>query len=279
MIPRRILGAAALVLAAGSLGGCVAAAIPLAAAGMMARSQLDGGNEVAEPAVPKRTALAPLPSASPVSIPGYRVMADMTELPPPSPGPAGSGEAVTRFSVYALQQAMQDPAREPRLGALLAEPGSLRPARQECGTRPPAILIDVDPGRATFDPLGAPRPAPSLAPALLSLREQGVAIVWQSRLGENFAEPVRAVLRETGLDPLGRDRLLLADSVEDRKQTLRDDLAANLCVVAILGDERADFDELYLYLKDPDVALPLESMIGRGWFLADPIIEEAGNGG
>ena len=45
------------------------------------------------------------------------------------------------------------------------------------------------------------------------------------------------------------------------------DFAAEFCVVALAGDERADFDELFQYLKNPAAAAPLEALIGKGWFL------------
>ena len=281
MTLRGFLGVATLIVATGSLGGCVAAVIPVAAAGMLAKGQLEGRDQPrgsyapTQAVVPRPTTPAPVDASVTASQSGsHVVMTGMTELPRPSAAPdAQRNEAIQRFSDYALEQAMRDPARLPREGALLTEAGSLRPIRQECAAQPPAILIDLDPGRGTFDPLGDLQIEPSLAPALLSLREQGVAVLWQSRLGENFGEALREVLIEDGLDPRGEDRLLLASSLDERKQTLRDDLAKNYCIVAILGDERADFDELYLYLKDPGVAFPLEPLIGQGWFLADPIVQ------
>ena len=41
------------------------------------------------------------------------------------------------------------------------------------------------------------------------------------------------------------------------------------------GDDRADFDELYDYLRDPDGAITLEKMFGNGWFLTPPPLVEA----
>jgi len=53
----------------------------------------------------------------------------------------------------------------------------------------------------------------------------------------------------------------------DRKQTRRDDLANVSCVIAIAGDSRTDFNELFEYLVKPEAALALELLIGQGWFL------------
>ena len=57
-------------------------------------------------------------------------------------------------------------------------------------------------------------------------------------------------------------------SIQDRKQTRRRAFAEEHCVVAILGDEKADFDELYQYLRSPDDAVTLERLVGDRWFLA-----------
>ena len=46
-------------------------------------------------------------------------------------------------------------------------------------------------------------------------------------------------------------------------------------VPAIAGDRKADFDEVFDYLRNPDgpVAIALEQFIGAGWFLAPPPIK------
>ena len=279
MIRGRAPACAALLLAACALSGCVAAVIPLAAAGTMVKRAADGSLDGTLDGSRRRAAAAAAATPPPATdgLPaidgmGTARLTTLTELPPPSPAPsAGQRDAVVNFSVYALQQAKREPGTSPREGALLASPGSLSAVRQDCGTRPPAVLIDLDPGRASFDPLGDLAPPAALGPALLSLRAQGVLVVWQSRLGDNFAETVREALATSGLDPAGVDALLLASSLEQRKQSLRDDYAASHCIVAMLGDERADFDELFLYLKEPDAAVGLESLIGAGWFLADDL--------
>jgi hypothetical protein len=41
-------------------------------------------------------------------------------------------------------------------------------------------------------------------------------------------------------------------------------------VVAIAGDARSDFDELFDYLMDPSAALPIEALLDAGWFLTPP---------
>jgi len=41
------------------------------------------------------------------------------------------------------------------------------------------------------------------------------------------------------------------------------------------GDDRADFDELYSYLRNPNGAVMLEPMFNNGWFLTPPPLVEA----
>ena len=35
-----------------------------------------------------------------------------------------------------------------------------------------------------------------------------------------------------------------------------------------MGDEKRDFDELFAFLKDPDAAFALDTLLGEAWFLA-----------
>ena len=78
---------------------------------------------------------------------------------------------------------------------------------------------------------------------------------------------MRRALRASGLDPAGRDELVLMRYPEERKQTRREDFAKQYCLVAIAGDDRADFDELFEYLKNPTAAGPLDALFGKGWFV------------
>jgi len=196
----------------------------------------------------------------------------LTFKPGPLPAPsAGSDWVVEGFLAHALDQTQRNPALTPRQSALLAEPGELRPERMDCGNRAPAVIVDLDPGKDSFDPLAPVAGNPRLAEALAELRKREVTVFWTSHLGEGFEDSVRGVLAETGLDPQGQDRLVLLRSLDQRKHTRRTEIARTHCVVAMLGDERADFDELFHYLRQPDTALRLDAMLGSGWFLADPL--------
>ena len=123
----------------------------------------------------------------------------------------------------------------------------------------------------THDPFAAvPNGArhSALAEAVARLRAAEVEIVWGTALTADRAGDVRGWLKRSGLDPDGKDRLLLLRYPEDRKQTRREDASSERCLIAMLGDERADFDELFDYLKNPDAAVGLDVMLGEGWFLA-----------
>ncbi|MBO9512165.1 hypothetical protein [Erythrobacter sp. A6_0] len=274
MTLRGVLSSLALTGAAFALQGCVvAAAAPFAAAGVaIAKGKRDA------PRAPANAALAPAPStaaALPSSDDTAVVLTDLTALPAPSPRDIGvRDKTFLTFAQHALDRVEASPANADTRSAVLATPGAFDSERAACRARPAMVLIDLDPGRDAFDPLANSQTDPGLVDALTRLREQDVVIAWQTRLGENFAEAIRAALARTGLDPEGTDKLLVLGSLDERKQTRRDAQAKTHCIVAILGDERADFDELYLYLKDREAVVPSDAIIGRGWFLATPIVSE-----
>lgn len=275
------LALAASLSAVPLLSGCIAAAIPLAAGAAIARReaarQASGGVPApVAPLVPAQSsvtgaAVESASASSDLSAIGTR----LTALPPPDLPVGTGGVAVKAFRTYALRQTMGGAGGRERSSALLASPSDLRTARMPCGARPSAVFLDLDPGRGTFDPLAPGTADPALGAALTALRERGVAVIWFSRLGENFAGAIRAVLIQSGLDPAGGDELVLMRDIAERKQTRRDEAAKRVCPLAILGDERPDFDELYLYLKKPEAAVALDAMIGRGWFIASPFDQAA----
>ena len=154
-----------------------------------------------------------------------------------------------------------------RRSAMLANPAALTATTRTCAIQPAAVMIDLDPAGSTFDPTRATRADPALAEALAAIRGESVIVAWVSSVTADKAGAVRKALIGSGLDPAGKDELVLLRFPEERKQTRRGDLAKELCVVAIAGDERADFDELFEYLKDAAVARELEPLVGNGWFL------------
>lgn len=243
--------------------GCVAAAIPLAAGGLVAKRMT--GHD-------RNTTAAPVAQASAASDVKVTRLA-LTELPPPDAVGSAANPAVAAFRSYALAEIEKPTPASSRPSALLSRASDLRADRANCTATSSAVFVDLDPGRGTFDPLAPGVPDQAMAAALAELRGKGVEVVWFSRLGASFEQATRAALASAGLDPAGRDRLVMLSNLDERKQSRRDEVAKTACPIALLGDERADFDELYLYLKHPEAALALDAMIGRGWFLASPFAQ------
>jgi hypothetical protein len=288
--------AAFLLILALALQGCAAAVIPLAAGALMTQRER-GANGAAEPApdplAPEVVATTEL--AAPQQEPARPLLPETVEalrkagLTPgtetatltaltalPQPGLAAPNAAsdpafdrtYAAFADYALGIAARDPLKdELRPSALLARPGVLLPERAPCNFVGNAVMIDLDPADGPFDP-ALPIQHTALAAALAQLRDADVEVVWSTALTADRAGDVRGWLKRSGLDPDGKDRLLLLRYPEDRKQTRREEASSERCLIAMLGDERADFDELFDYLRNPDAAVGLDAMLGEGWFLA-----------
>ena len=259
------------------LSGCVAAAIAvpaMTAAGVLTRKP--ARPMVEAPAAAAVTIPANAAPALPAVGSGSGVTAELTaltELPPPS-GADLAGDPWRGFVSYALERSagLAGPSgvvAEPAESALLSPEGisRLTALRRPCGGNEPAVIVDLDNGPAAFSPEGAGPPSPGLAEGLARLREAGVVVLWISRADANRVNGVAEALRRSGLDPAGRDPLLLVLDEDDRKQTMRVEANEDVCVVAIAGDQRADFDELFDYLRNPDAATGFESLIGSGWFV------------
>lgn len=296
---QKLLGAFALLGAAVLLQGCVAAAVPVLAGGALARDRIGGKKneavEVSAPAPAETPAPAlvsvqadttPAPDSMSDNEPAAEVIAsdevgnaDLVESPVVAADPAASASdrvllplasagGYAPFLDYAFAKAMTPTVdAEGMTSALLRNPAALDGERLSCGSDTPAVLIDLDPAGSTFDPSGEFAAAPQLANMLANLRTRGVAIAWTSALSAADAGAVRKALARSGLDPQGEDSLLLLRYGDDRKQSRRNEFAEDHCIIAIAGDARSDFDELYEYLKEPSLAEELEAMYGAGWFI------------
>lgn len=280
-----------------SLQGCVAAIIPLAAGAAMTTGVRDDPatpeveSTVSNPKEPSAAqdlaeeatliagaqpveAIEPRTSA-PASTPAsdesaaFVVSEGLTSMPAPVGAAQGrDNPKFAAFADYALSIAALDPLEDRvRPSALLARPGLLTPERAPCRFTGNAVLIDLDSQELEFDPDKAVA-APSLGQALQRIRAEDVEVVWSTSLTADRAGDVRSWLKGNQLDPDGEDRLLLLRYPDDRKQTRREEASKERCLIAMLGDERSDFDELFDYLKDPKSAFALDAMLGDGWFLA-----------
>lgn len=297
MIARRLVAVAAVLCAFPQLSGCVAAALPaLAAGGMLSAKGVDTSDRAKDRGPPQVTVdrTGPSTTSAQSEVTRSYTMDDGTRmevlagpLPPGDPVMPASAAAVLEagrivpgttpglaglavyepFYAFAGTQGTLPVVGSERRSAILVNPGALKPQTRECSVHPAAVLVDLDPQGGVLDPAASLRADPMLARTLAALRAQKVAVAWISGNTADRAGAIRRALIASGLDPEGRDELALLRYPEERKQTRRDDLSKELCIVAIAGDERGDFDELFQYLKNPAVAASLDALIGKGWFL------------
>ena len=277
-------GVAALALAA-LLSGCIAvAALPVLAGGAM----FAGGNVRIRAATPR-----PKPSGT------VRVAAAAEErtagaavaispvLPPALTQPGGRGAALPVVGLPPPDSLAPDPWREffayagekgaqaagkARARSVVLERGTALtlPKLRQCEGKVPAVVIDLDTGPQAFVPGTAQAPSPALVEGLARLRAAGVVVLWITALPAREVSAVAEALKTSGLDPAGSDPLLLVRDREDRKQSLREDAQRDVCVIAIAGDRKGDFDELFDYLRDPASGESLEYLLGAGWFIVPP---------
>ncbi len=160
--------------------------------------------------------------------------------------------------------------------AMLSDPIALDGKRRRCTTGEQLVaLIDLDPAGVFFEPPANPGKQSSLALGLAVLRQAGVEIAWLPDLPVNQSGLVRSALEKAGLDPRGQGIISLRRDENDNKQQRKENLAGITCIVAIAGDERADFDERFKYLRNPEAGAGLEPVIGDGWFLITSLFAEA----
>ena len=250
------------------LSGCVAAvAVPLMTVVGAATERKRTREEVvaALPAANAATLAAlPAPAA------GTSVqLTGLTALPPPSGADAAERRPWESFTTYALERATALAGEGEAVSALLTADSaiSFRTELRPCTAREPAVVIDLDPADAAFAPDSAGAALPAVAAAAARLREAGVIVLWVSQTSANEVAAVAEALQSSGLDPTGRDPILLVRNAEERKQVLREEANQTVCVVAMAGDERSDFDELFDYLRDPTLASMYDGQLGAGWFL------------
>jgi hypothetical protein len=259
------------------LSGCLGAvALPLIAGGTLSvatRHRVRAATPVPAKAKPPALATAPAKEAQNAAQASNVTLTDLKALPAPGAAGPASDDPWQRFFAYALSQVPAKSGKASRLSsALLAPNPSLDlPQRRACPAQFAAVVIDLDDGATAFAPEHLIPAAPAIAQGLAQLRQAGVVILWISQLPASRASDVAAALRSAGLDPQGQDQLLLARSPDDRKQLLRENANEDVCIVAIAGDKRGDFDELFDYLRNPGSAAALYPMMGSGWFLVPPL--------
>jgi len=264
------------------LSGCLAAvAIPLVAGGGLAKMtshRVRAATPAAESAAKpkrgtKRRGKQVSRPAAPLDKSVKTILTPLKELPPPDArGPAAPETPWASFFAYSLTSRPLDGQPTTLRSAVLKPNSSLElPERRACSTPYPAVVIDLDGVSVPFAPEKLAMAPAAVAEGLARLRQQGIVVLWISQLPASRAAEVARALKTAGLDPQGQDQLLLVRNGDDRKQVLRDNASDDVCIVAIAGDKRGDFDELFDYLRNPDAAAGLDTMIGQGWFLVPPL--------
>jgi hypothetical protein len=257
------------------LSGCLAAvALPLVAGGGLARVASHRVRAATPTSTPATNPRHRSEKGHKDSAPGAaetRVPVPLEVLPSPSVAPPSAEDPWQKFFAYAVAQRSAADSAKPLQSAVLVDNPTLdAPHRRPCSKSYPAVVIDLDGLSAPFAPERLTAPA-GVADGLARLRDQGIVVLWISQLPATRAADVAHALQAAGLDPKRQDQLLLIRHPDDRKQLLRESASDDVCIVAIAGDKRDDFDELFDYLRNPEAAAGLSTMMGEGWFLVPPI--------
>lgn len=229
------------------------------------------------PPAPSAVVTAPAP---PPAAPAVSAAAAPTAVPPPAAAypdpdrPLAPGQATfARFVRYAEASSRGAMSGADLSSAMLSDPVALDGKRRRCAVGEQLVaLIDLDPAGGVFAPPSSTAPQPGVALGLALLRDAGVEIAWLTDLPVSQSGGLRTALEQSGLDPRGQDIISLRRDEADTKAKRRDNLAGITCIIAIAGDERADFDERFKYLRNPEAGAGLEPLIGDGWFLIQPLL-------
>lgn len=270
-----------------SLSGCIAAVLPLAAAGTMGKTQIDRAKAKKELVATGAKEFNHSPSAvksekgvgetfngqggaiEEVALDDESRKYLSRFLKPIDPNPSPYGD----FANYALAQSAKLAAGDGVKSAILIPRVNIfKPQTVSCKAKPLAVLIDLD-AESEDQWLNADTlyRQNGLAGSLDALRKAEISVIWLSDQPATAADSVAAVLEDAGFAAADSDDFLFLDrGGEDRKQVRRWDAARSYCIVAVAGDERSDFDELYDYLRSPDGAISLDHMFGNGWFITPP---------
>jgi 5'-nucleotidase (lipoprotein e(P4) family) len=300
---RALLATAAL---APLLSGCIAAAVPVAAAGMVGKRELDRRQD--KKADARREAKAP---AAPVRGPGVPPPGGLmaTAVPPGMQYLYGSAEAAAQqrqtyleLANFLIARSSDRAVGHPVKSVVLAPGATLdHPVFEPCGDKPLAVVLDADEtailnygfeadqvlrggaydqqrwNRWEQTGAGKVRPVPGALDALQVARDSGIKVVINSnRLAAN-ADATAATLAQAGLGTFTHlDTLWLTGDAGggSGKDTRRWAISARYCVIAMVGDQLGDFSDLFnapgLGLDQRRDALgtrDIEIMWGEGWFI------------
>lgn len=296
-----------------ALQACIAAAALPVAAGASIGRKVARGKAQGSPRLPAAEGITVLPPGSELPPPdGARPTP--RPLPAAPSGSAGSlsagaqylygsgeGAALSIQAWRALVRHVADKSlQRPKDSVILATGATLaRPAWEPCGTKPAAVVLDIDEtavlnlglqhhlsgGAALTDAQrqqwerdgGAQVVAvPGAARAVEALRTMGVAVVFNTDRSQANAAPTVAMLAAVGLGPVvAGETLFLAEEGPggERKDPRRAAIASRYCVLAMAGDQLGDFSDLFDAEQGPaarrseTLSTPVNARFGAGWFL------------
>ncbi|MBX3595537.1 HAD family acid phosphatase [Sphingomonas sp.] len=307
---KRVRAAIALALLPVMAGGCIAAAIPIAASGVIAREKLKGRGEapVSRKARKPRKAKAEArvttptpasgPGASPVAPPPRATMPEVTGMTVTTlkelPRPDGEAAASSLQGYQALWNYLSAKAAARSKGSALRSvvlgPSATlaAPAFEPCGSKPLAVLFDLDENdESAGDPDARFRrwrgdgsdlvvAVPGAVDGVQAARREGVTPIFTSARAASGAPGVVALLERLGFGTAEPGRTLIlrggADEVQSAEATRRA-VASRYCVIAIVGDSLSEFSGLF---DGADSSArrgtaATETMVaplwGAGWFL------------
>lgn len=152
----------------------------------------------------------------------------------------------------------------------------LNPVAIDCQRREPVVIVDLDHATARPPLADGMKVAPGWPNTQMAIRAERVAIAWVTDMPTAETGAIRRHLSLSGLDVGGADPIAGRENADDRKQAIRQRLAARFCILAVVGDTRGDADEAYDYLRSADTALPIDTNWGAGWFLLPAPLSHAG---
>jgi 5'-nucleotidase (lipoprotein e(P4) family) len=226
-------------------------------------------------------------------------------------GGASSLQAYAAFLAYVIARA----ERRPEDSVVLAADATLDDPRMiPCGTRPLAVVLDVD--ETALQNLGyeydealnarsydqerwnryertganAVLPMPGAAAALQSIRNHGVTVIFNSNRMAAYADQTAAALDGAGLGPaIHGETLWLQGDVApgSAKDPRRAAISARYCVIALAGDQLGDFSDLFnartlavAERRRLATSPPFSALWGQGWFiLSNPVYGSGLRGG
>ena len=256
---------------------------------------------------PAQTATAPAPAAAtaPPAAGGAAPAGPAPAWLAPDQYLFASGEAaaLSRATWAALvdyvTRAMAQPQRQ---GMVLSAGATLdAPSFVPCDNKPPAVVTDIDEsailnvgwqyddvvaGGRRFDAArwrrweatgaGKVAPTPGAVEAVSRLRALGVEVIFNSNRDESASDATVRALATAGLGRVEPGRTLFlraAGNERGGKDARRQQIAADHCVLAMLGDQLGDFSDLFDTGQSPlqrrsATTLPaIADLWGEGWFL------------